>query len=51
VDWIALGQDRVKWRTLVNTVMKLRVPHNSANLLTRFTTNGFSSSAQLHIVR
>jgi len=26
VDWIYLAQDRVQWRTLVNTVMKLRVP-------------------------
>jgi hypothetical protein len=26
VDWIDLAQDRDQWRTLVNTVMKLRVP-------------------------
>jgi hypothetical protein len=26
VDWIGLGQDRYRWRTLVNSVMKLRVP-------------------------
>jgi hypothetical protein len=25
-DWIHLAQDRVHWRTLVNKVMKLRVP-------------------------
>jgi hypothetical protein len=24
-DWIDLAQDRVQWRTLVNTVMNLRV--------------------------
>jgi len=26
VDWIHLAQDRDQWRTVVNTVMKLRVP-------------------------
>jgi len=26
VDWIQLAQDRIQWRTLVNTVMNLRVP-------------------------
>jgi hypothetical protein len=26
MDWIGLAQDRYKWRALVNSVMKLRVP-------------------------
>jgi hypothetical protein len=26
VDWIGLAQDRNKWRTLVNSVLDLRVP-------------------------
>jgi hypothetical protein len=26
VNWINLAQDMYKWRTVVNTVMKLRVP-------------------------
>jgi len=26
MDWIDLAQDRDRWRALVNTVMKLRIP-------------------------
>jgi hypothetical protein len=26
VDWIGLVKDRIRWRTLVSTVMNLRVP-------------------------
>jgi hypothetical protein len=26
VDWIGLGQDRYRWKNLVNVVMNLRVP-------------------------
>jgi hypothetical protein len=26
MDWIDLAQDRIQWRALMNTVMKLRVP-------------------------
>jgi hypothetical protein len=26
VDWMDMAQDRDKWRALVNTVLKLRVP-------------------------
>jgi hypothetical protein len=26
VDWIGQAQDRYRWRALVNSVMKLRVP-------------------------
>jgi hypothetical protein len=31
VDWIGLAQDRYRWRALVNSVMKLRVPYNAGN--------------------
>jgi hypothetical protein len=26
VDWIGLAQDRDRWRTVVNSVLNLRVP-------------------------
>jgi hypothetical protein len=41
VDWIGLAQDRDKWRSLVNSVMNLRVASCAGKL---------SSGAQLHRV-
>jgi hypothetical protein len=48
MDWIDLAQDRDPWRDLVNTVMKLRVPHNVGKFLSSCTTGGCSRRAQLH---
>jgi hypothetical protein len=39
-DCIDLAQDRNRWRALVNTVMKLRVP-----------SGGFSRRVLLHVVK
>jgi hypothetical protein len=33
MDWIDLAHDRSQWRSLVNTVMNLRVPYNVGKIL------------------
>jgi hypothetical protein len=33
MDWIDLAQDRGQWITLVNMVMKFRVPYNIGKFL------------------
>ena len=35
MDWMDLAQDRDRWRALVNVVVKLGVPSNSENFVTR----------------
>jgi len=34
MDWIDLGQDRDRWRALLNAAMNLQVPQNAGNFLT-----------------
>ena len=34
LDWIELAWGRDRWRTLVDTVLNLRVPYNAGNFLT-----------------
>jgi hypothetical protein len=47
VDWIGVAQDKHRWRSLLNAVMNIRTPQNSAKLSSGYTTDGLSNSSQL----
>jgi hypothetical protein len=38
-NWIQMAQDRVQWRACVNTVMNLRVPHESSIFFEKLSDN------------
>jgi hypothetical protein len=48
MDWIDLAQGMDQWRSLVNTLMNLRVPQNAGKFLSSCTIGSFSRRAQLH---
>jgi hypothetical protein len=47
LDWFHLAQDRNHWRTLVNTIMKLRVPLTLGFILTSWVTVIFSRKSHI----
>jgi hypothetical protein len=46
VDWIAVAEDKDKWRALVDTNMNRRVQQNAGNCLTSWGTKFFKDSAR-----
>ena len=51
MDWIDLAQDKDRWRSPVNAVMKLQVPLNEWYVFTSWEPVSFSRRALLHGVR
>jgi hypothetical protein len=48
IYWIALAQERDRWRVSLNAVMNLRVPKNAGNFLTSCEPVSFSGRTMLH---
>jgi len=40
-DWINLAQDRDNWQAVVNTIMNIHVPYNTANIVSSSGTTSF----------
>jgi hypothetical protein len=49
MDWIDSSYDRDWWRSLVNTVVSLRVPYSARNFLTSWESVSFSRRNLLHV--
>jgi hypothetical protein len=49
IEWIDMGQDRYRWRALVNTIMNFRAPQNVKNFSSG-ETGSVSRRAQLRRV-
>lgn len=47
MDWVNKAQDRNEWRTLVSTVLNIRVSSNIVEFLCGRATGAFSRMAQL----
>jgi hypothetical protein len=42
--WVKAAQNRVQWRTLINTIINFSVPRKAENFITCFATICFSRS-------
>jgi hypothetical protein len=48
VDWIAVAQDREKWRAVVSTVMNLLAAYNVENSLSSRASGAFYGKFHFH---
>jgi len=50
MNWIDLSQVRDRWRAIINAIMKLWIPENVGNFLTRLEPVSFFRRTLLHSV-